>query len=692
MLNHEQMTINYRDASSDTTMRDACQQDREKFFIKGGWWKGSHGKQFKNKPKPEFNKLWRSINRLVGDINDMELNAVIVSNSDEATDEAADLLQKRWRNDFQTSDGTEASEVATMEAAIGGFGCTKLVSKYEDEENPDPEKQYLCSEIVWDASQSVYFDAGAIRKDKSDARYGWHLIRTNRDKVEEEYGVDIVSFMNPASAWQATSIDYQSQRDIYLAHYYEVVEKKLTEYDFSLLNGLKITAGDGIKDEEGNSYTREDLKEIREIYVEMNGEEAPTTKRTVKYVEYVLADGEKFLTKPQRMPFKRVPLFPRYGYYAVLNGQEYYCGEVRKQEDQEMFHNYFASSMMEIMAAPQISKPEYTPEQIVRHAGQRARADIDNVPFVLSDPILDQNGNVQHLGPIGMSQPPQLGTGLAAAGQFIAGDIQQHGGMGQATTPANTSGEAIKNVNERQDDTFLPIVKNVLHSIKAQCEAWIPAAQRIYFTNQRRLRIVETDGTYSQVTTLEMQQDEDGNYGPYGNNARGKYSVQVEQGEAYKDARDAERQTMMEMLQYVGTDTQFGQLIAMSAMTMTNGEGGDRIRQIARYKMLELSMAGGYPVEPENEEEEVFMQQTMQKMQAQAQQAQQNDPMMVAAQAEQMKAQASIEDKRIDAFNAETKRMETMANIEKLGLEMGMKQTELQLKAMQSMGSIYNNA
>ena len=493
MLNHEQMTINYRDASSDTDMRDACLKDRERFFIKGAWWDGSHGKQFKNKPKPEFNKLWRSINRLVGTINDMELNAIIVSNSDEATDESAELLQKRWRNDFQTSDGIEASEVATMEAAIGGFGCTKLVAKYEDPESPDPDKQYLCSEIVWDACNSVYFDAGAIRKDKEDARYGWHLIRTNREKIEEEYGVSVTSFMNPTTLWRGDRLEYDSQRDIYLAHYYEVIEKNLTTYDFSLMNGLKITTGDGIKDEEGNKYSRDDLKEIRDIYLDQFGEEAPTTKRKTCYVEYALADGEKYLTKPQRMPFKRVPLFPRYGYYAVIQGQEYYCGEVRKQEDHEMFHNYFASSMMEIMAAPQVSKPEYTPQQIAKHANQRARADIDNVPFVMSDPLTDKDGNIAHLGPIGMSQPPMIGTGLAAAGQFLEQNLQQAGGMGQASVPSNTSNEAIQNVNERQDDAFLPIVKNTLHSIKAQCEAWIPAAQTLYFTNQRRLRVLETE-------------------------------------------------------------------------------------------------------------------------------------------------------------------------------------------------------
>lgn len=687
MLNHEQMTINYRYASSDTEMRDACAKDIEKFFVKGAWWAGSHGKQFKNKPKPEFNRIWKSLNRLFGRINDMELNAIIVSNSDEATDESADLLQKLWRNDFQSSDGIEASEIATMEATIGGYGATKGTAKFQDEENPDQDKQYLCSEIVHNACRSVYFDAGATKKDKSDARYGWHLIRTNREKIEEEYGVDIVSFMNPTSNWRQVNTEYGSQRDIYLAHYYEVVEKKLTTYDFSLMNGLKITAGDGIKDEEGNKYTREDLKEIRDIYLEKFGEEAPTTKRTSKYVEYALADGEKYLTKPQRIPYKRVPLFPRYGYYAVLpNGQEYYCGEVRKQEDHEMFHNYFASSLMEIMAAPQISKPEYTPEQIAKHAGQRARADIDNVPFLMSDPVRDVNGNPIHFGPIGMSQPPMIGTGLATAGQFLEQNLQQASGMGQASVPSNASGEAIQNVNERQDDAFLPIVKNTLHSIKAQCEAWIPAAQTLYFTNQRRLRVLETDGTYSQVTTLEMTQDPEGNYGPYGNNAKGKFTVQVEQGEAYKDTVEATIESNMLLMQAVGTDTAAGQIIAYKNMELLNKTDDPAIQAIAKYERLNIIIAKGIPYEPQNEEEAQYIQAKMQQMQQQAQQ--QQDPMMVAAQAEQMKAEAQIMDKQVDQFNAETSRMKVMVDAEKAGADINFKQADLQLKAMGQLGSL----
>ena len=126
------MCTEFRYASAYYEMRQRCREDFERFYLDGGWWSGSWGKQYENKPKPEFNRVWRDINRIVGSVNDMEFNAVISSNSEEATDEGAELLQRRWRNDFMTSEGVEANVTATREALIGGFGALKVVSKYED--------------------------------------------------------------------------------------------------------------------------------------------------------------------------------------------------------------------------------------------------------------------------------------------------------------------------------------------------------------------------------------------------------------------------------------------------------------------------------------------------------------------------------------------------------------------------------
>ncbi|HHZ68767.1 MAG TPA: hypothetical protein EYN54_00460, partial [Methylococcaceae bacterium] len=528
MKSLEQIKIDMNYALSGSYDRNIlCLEDYEFAVVEGAMWRGNYAKQFKNKPKPEINKIFGSINRLLGQKERLEMNAKIISNSDDATDEDADLLQSRWRNDFQTSDGVEALNNSDKEAFFSGFGAFKLVAKYEDEENPDPDNQYLSIEPIYSAAASVLFSP-SLRKDKSDAKQCWQIVRTSRDEIEKEYGVMPTSLNS-----QVDYFDWNTDttKDIFIAHYYEVVTKTITEYRFG---DYVITTGDGIKDSYGNKISREDLKELRD------NNEHKTIRRKTKRVEYALISGDEFLIKSQKMPFKRIPVMPQYGYHSVINGIEYYCGEVRKRRDPQMFTNTFYSSMMEIMAAPQISKPEYTPEQIAKHAGQRARADIDNAAFVMSDPIRNEDGSIAHLGPISQTKPPELGSGLAAAGQLLDSTLTDMAGTGQSTLPSNVAADAVRQINERQDDTFQPLMQNSMQAIKACCEVWIDAAQLLYFSNAKSIRVIASDGSHSQVTTLEYGMDSNENYGPFKNAAKGKYTVQVKAGESYKAKKEAE--------------------------------------------------------------------------------------------------------------------------------------------------------
>jgi hypothetical protein len=185
----------------------------------------------------------------------------------------------------------------------------------------------------------------------------------------------------------------------------------------------------------------------------------------------------------------------------------------------------------------------------------------------------------------------------------------------------------------------------------------------------------------------------EGETGPYGNNAKGRYAVEVEQGEAYKDQRTAERESVIELLQYAGTDTEFGQLLTLQAMTLTNGEGTSEAKQIARYKMLDIMLATGVPMENLNEEEEQYIAQKQQEMQAAAQN-QPQDPMMmqaeaslILAQAEQTKAQTDYLDKQIDMYNAETQRTKVLGDLEAKGIQLNQKEVEMQMKAISEITS-----
>ena len=648
-----------------------CLDDYEFAVVSGAMWKGSYAEQFKNRPKPEMNKIYGAINRLLGQKQRLEMNAKIISNSDDATDEDAEALQSRWRNDFNSGNGNEALNNSDQEAYFSGFGAFKEVAKYEDEENPDPEKQYLCLEPIYSAASSVIFSP-SLRKDKSDSKQCWHIIRTNRKAIEEEYGVS-VSSINAQIDWFDWSTD--TDKDIYLAHYYEVVIKNMTTYDFG--GGYVITSGDGIKDSEGNKVTREELTELKDL------REHTTVKKKVKRVEYALISGDQFLIKKQLTPFKRIPIFPQYGYYNVINGIEYFCGEVRKRRDPQMFLNTYHSSLMEIMAAPQVEKPEYTPEQIARHAGQRARADIDNMSYVMSDPIKNPDGTIAHLGPIGKQTPPQIGSGLAVAGQALEANLLEMSGTGQSTLPSNAAADAVRQVNERQDDTFQPLIQNSMSAIKSACEAWIDAAQSLYFSNPRKLRVQSLDGSYSQLETLQYDVDPDGNYGPYKNSARGRYTVQVKMGESFKSKKEAELDTTLKMLQFADSSTPQGQILLNQAILSTTGEGGSRSRKIAQYQIIDNMLALGIDPDPKDDDEKQYIQQKMQQMEQAAQQPQE-DPMMVAAQAEQTKANA-------DMMAQENKATELKISVAKMQEDSQGKKERLQVDVLAKSRSIEQN-
>ena len=355
----------------------------------------------------------------------------------------------------------------------------------------------------------------------------------------------------------------------------------------------------------------------------------------------------------------------------------------------------FGSILAQVASAPQVTKPEYAPEQISRHANQRSRADIDNVPFLLSDPIRDVSDNPIHFGPVGYQQPPQLGSGAATFGQFLQETIATNGGTGQATLPSNTSGAAIQSVNDRQDDAFLPIVKNVLHSCKATCEAWIPAAQRLYFSNSRQISVIEGNGEIAKITTLEMGDTEDGGYGPSKNTAKGRYAVKVEQGEAYKTSKERQIEVNLQMIQMAGADAEYAQLLAYNTMTLTDGEGGDRMRMIARLREIDSILSMGYPIQlfDFTEDEQQFIQYRQQQMEQQANS--QDNPAMALAQAEMLKGQAaqveaesSMMSQQINAYNAETKRMQVGIDAEKAGADINIKQADLKLKALGQAGKM----
>ena len=140
MKNIQEILVDFnRSKAGSDDLNEQVLEDIKFAKIPGQQWVGSDLEQYKNKPKPENNKIARQVNRILGQYERLEMNAKIISASEFATDKDADMLQARYRNDFNTSDGVEALNNAADEAFHGGFGAVKLIAKYEDEEEQQSE-------------------------------------------------------------------------------------------------------------------------------------------------------------------------------------------------------------------------------------------------------------------------------------------------------------------------------------------------------------------------------------------------------------------------------------------------------------------------------------------------------------------------------------------------------------------------
>ena len=139
-------------------MRDErlqCLKDRRFYSIPGAQWEGALGDQFENKPKFEVNKIHLAVIRIINEYRNNRITVDFVPKEGTENDKLADTCDGLYRADEQDSVAEEAYDNAFEEAVGGGFGAWRLRTCYEDEEDPENEKQRIRIEPIFDAEQAV---------------------------------------------------------------------------------------------------------------------------------------------------------------------------------------------------------------------------------------------------------------------------------------------------------------------------------------------------------------------------------------------------------------------------------------------------------------------------------------------------------------------------------------------------------
>ena len=188
---HTEALAQFGDIQS--AMRDErlqCLQDRRFYSLAGSQWEGPLWDQFENKPKFEVNKIHLAVIRIINEYRNNRITVDFVSKDGEENDKLADVCDGLYRADENDSVANEAYDNAFEEAVGGGFGAWRLRTAYEDEEDPEDDRQRIKIEPIFDADSSVFFDLGAKRQDKSDAKYCFVVTSMTRQAYKDTWGDD----------------------------------------------------------------------------------------------------------------------------------------------------------------------------------------------------------------------------------------------------------------------------------------------------------------------------------------------------------------------------------------------------------------------------------------------------------------------------------------------------------------------
>ncbi len=637
-------------------VREKCIEATRFARVPGGQWEGATAAgtklddQFEKYPKFEINKVATELNRIIAEYRNNRITVKFRPGDREASEELANKLNGLFRADYEETAGGEACDNAFDDAATGGFGCFRLTSMLVNEYDPMDERQRIAIEPVYDPSRSVWFDPDAKKYDKSDALWAFCMYSLSPEKYEAEYGktppasLDVTTI----SSWE---FDWFEPEVVYIAKYYEVRKESVDviSYKQPLTGEIATYDSDQIEDIE------DELAEAGFVEVARR-----SVKRRRVYVSVV--DGQNFLEKPRRIPGEHIPLIPVYGKRWFIDDIERVEGHIAKAMDPQRLYNLQVSMLADTAAQDPGSIPTVDPEQVKGYEDHWANRNKKRPAYLPIRPPRDKQGNpTGPAAPASYTPQAQLNPAIATMLQLTSADIQEVTGGSQAMQqmPSNVAQETVNNLMNRADMASFIYLDNMAKSLKRAGEVWLSMAREVY-GSEREVRVVNEDGTDDiALMNAQVVDRQTGRVVALNDLSTGRYDVTVDVGPSYTARRDATVSVLTNVLNSMLPTDPLRPAIQGIIMDNLDGEGLEDFKEFNRKQLLTSGIA-----KPRNQEEQQIVQQAQM-----AAQTQPNPEMvlaqaqMVAAEAENKKADNATRETVIKAFTAQQDAQESQANV-----------------------------
>ncbi len=636
--------------SIQSALRDEriqCLQDRRFYSLAGAQWEGPLADQYENKPKFEVNKVMLAVMRVINEYRNNRITVDFVSKDGEENDKLADVCDGLYRADEQASVADEAYDNAFEEAVGGGIGAWRLRTVYEDDEDPEDERQRIRMEPIFDADSSVFFDLGSKRQDKSDAKSCYVITSMTTQAYKDTWSDDPASWPKLIHQYE---FDWCTPDVVFVAEFYKVEEKSESIRIFKNLTGdeERYTPIDFANDE----TLEETLAAIGSVEVR---QKRIKTRRVHKYI----MSGGKVLEDCGYIAGKCIPIVVAYGKRWFVDNIERCMGHVRLAKDAQRLKNMQLSKLGEISALSSVEKPILTPEQIAGHLVMWAEDNLKDYPYLLINPMTDQNGNQVASGPVAYTRSPQIPPAMAALLQITETDMQDIlGNQGGADKMVSgISGKAVEMIQTRVDMQSFIYMSNFAKAMKRSGEIWLSMAKDVYIEDKRKMKTIAKTGKAGIVELMQPSIDQETGEMIMANDMAGAaFDVVAEVGPSSSSKKAATVRALTGMLQMTQDPETIQVLTAMAMMNM-EGEGLSDTNAYFRKKLLRMGA-----VKPSDEE----AQELMAEMQGKPQ-----DPNAVYLQAAAEEATAKAAQARAntvktiaDAELSRAKTVETISNVD----------------------------
>lgn len=641
-----------------TALRDErlqCLQDRRFYSLAGSQWEGPLWDQYENKPKFEVNKIMLAVIRIVNEYRNNRITVDYVSKDGTENDRLAEVCDGLYRADEQASVADEAYDNAFEEAVGGGIGAWRLRTVYEDEEDPENERQRIRFEPIFDADSSVFFDLNAKRQDKSDAKFCFVVTSMTRESYKEIYNDDPTDWPKIIHQYE---FDWSTPDVVFVAEYYKVEEKSELIRIFQAIDGTE------------ERYTQTDFandETLEETLLAVGTREVRQKRVKRMRVRKYIMSGGKVLEDAGYIAGKNIPIVVVYGKRWFVDNIERCMGAVRLAKDAQRLKNMQLSKLGEISALSSIEKPIMTPEQVAGHQVMWAEDNLRDYPYLLINPITGPDGNTQAAGPVGYTKSAAIPPAMAALLAITEQDMQDILGNPQGADKmvSGVSGKAVEMIQTRVDMQTFIYMSNFAKGMKRCGEIWLGMAKEIYIEDKRKMKTISPVGQAGMVELMQPMIDTQSGAVVMANDlSSATFDVVAEVGPSSSSKRAATVRALTGMLQ-ITSDPETAQVLTSMAMMNMEGEGVGDANAYFRKKLLRMGV-----VKPTEDE----AQELMAEMQGQPQ-----DPNAMYLQAAAEEATAKAAKARADTVetvaSAELKRaqtLETLGKVDQTAQDMAM--------------------